>query len=465
MDPCKPTETPILGDRCFLKVDPTSGVFVSGAIDPIESIQEENAFPYLMAIMEFKNFIKNHAGFKSERDFNKYVKSSFEDIKKAAFEEAGKAGKAAGKGKTGEKRKKIKGHPINSFYAKSKHSRDTIIRRTRDAFNLGQRLYNDGYEDALLKFINSLPPEKRQLNLLVTERSQRKELDALMAKGKDLLNKELLASGRYHEALLVHDWKIDYELTTEQGVRLQMPERLRSEMHRLDVRELCRDVDTHFVKRLIVCKGDICRLTSNAYAWVSNYSLMTAKECADSKTTDPKLRMRPENCGDLVYHNDVEVKLETQTFPIPHSKLPPAAKDILKKGQRLVAKITQFPLLYPTTIMTSVVGGLHLPGGVLLSNTHSMQPGAGYVALSRVRAAEQFCMLHKPKDKEEANRHDFHPHRACVTLENYIDHILGHNDSGSFIGDFCVEIRDRVRGKYDTNPTFTYGIHQYALYK
>jgi hypothetical protein len=247
-----------------------------------------------------------------------------------------------------------------------------------------------------------------------------------------------------------------------------MPHALRQHLNRtgVDVRDLCRDVETHFVKELIVKEGDVCRLTSNAYQWVSNYSMMTANRCTDSKTPNPKLYMRPENCGDLVYYNDVEVKLETQSFPIPLSKLPKEKTKLLKKGEKLVAKITQFPLLYPTAVMTSVAGGLYFSTGVLLSNTHTMQPGAGYVALSRVREAKQFCMLHKPKDVNEANTHDFHPHRACVVLEKYKDIRLGiklgdKDPGGSFIGDFCVEIKGKFNSEYDTKPKLTYGIlHQ-----
>jgi hypothetical protein len=366
--------------------------------------------------MEFKNFIKNEMGL------------NFEEFKSVSFSEVKKGGNM-------QKR-------LSRFLHKSDKSKGAIERRMYDVFRFGQALFRLGLEDEILKYINNMAPEKKQRTLLVTERSQKKELDDLLSKGRSFLKDQPEKT-----VLRGHKWKLQFKVTEADGCNVDLPSSIVSQLSTVDLKKLCPEIGERFVESLDVYAGEVYRLTTNdshERPFLCNYSMLSAVSMGQ-ENGESTVRMRALSIGDLHYHNDVEIKMDSAEFEIPVDKLTETAvkNQLLQelKGRKCVVKVSQFPLRNPGAITTSVAGGLTLPGGVVFSNTLTIQPGAGYVALSRVRSADLFSMLHLPRGDDccEANAHDFKGHRACVVLENFLAERLGGSGHGVTEGNFYVE--------------------------
>jgi hypothetical protein len=416
-------------------------------VQSVEPINDENAYKYLLAIMEFKNFIKNQAGLNFNKSYESYT---YEDVIKEAQVIQEETGKVV----------------IGNYIAKSKKSNYVIGRRVKLAFQLGKFLYYNGYEEKVLEYINEeMCPSKRQVTIIVTEISQVRELNELIEKGRNMIKETPLITSK---------WKVEYQiLDDEDQTYTSLPQDDLASLPSIDDEEAIKRffplVENHFSSKVSIHQKQCYRLTSNdpGRPYVSNFSVLIASGIRpDGENGTETIYFLPQQVSkELIYHREICVKKETQTFHVDIGSLSHNLKFKLGPNRRIVAKITQFPLLYPTAITTSVAGGLTLPAGVIFCNTLTLQPGAGYVALSRVSATELFCMMHEIKNLDEARNHDFKCHAACKILEKYIMSQLAGNSDGTIYDDnFFVNIIKEIpqsnkKGTQNKiNYSYDYGI-------
>lgn len=260
------------------------------------------------------------------------------------------------------------------------------------------------------------------VNVIVTENCQVDafaELQKLLNEGKSALHKS----------------KVDdtvYILDHESGRKLELdPNSSNKVLRNSFVRELIKEESAgKLLDDLNVYRNQQYILTSNsAGACLSSHDVVSPTEMTkDGQIVVNVSNMPPRN---IAMTDCVEIT-------ISYEQLPNGFLKDFRKGQSILIKRRQYPLVPSTCLTTVRSAGLTLNGPAINDNTRTMKQGDGHLMSSRKTTDEDMYFMHIPKTVKELNAFDFKCPPAARTLVNHLKEVHKATKSNILIGNFYV---------------------------
>ena len=192
-----------------------------------------------------------------------------------------------------------------------------------------------------------------------------------------------------------------------------------------------------FQSQLILYENQVAVLTSNSCGtYVSSNQRVKVISCESNK-----LKVLPIEEANLI--TDFILLHPTKV----DEKIPEKYLAQRFKRKNIYISQCQYPIMSTISSTSGRVMGITLPS-VCFDNSRGVNFGEGYVALSRCPDSSSFCMVHKPKNLEEANEFDFRCDPIALKLHNYLENEINRNKSILVSGQFFFDESNTIRKKY-----------------